>query len=118
VAARQQPGPASSSTSDDYWAGQAAWHQSLFGAGFFGMSWPTDIGGREAERLRVIVDDSCRPPVPARPSLAIVQGILEPATPTSAPLPPRNRERSGAVVPRLQWTGAGSDLAALRTRRP
>ena len=47
------PGLPASSTDDDYWAGQAAWHQSLYDAGFFGMSWPN--GHRRpgpAERLR------------------------------------------------------------------
>lgn len=34
-----------SSTSDDCWAGRA-WHQALYDAGFFGLSWPTGIGGR------------------------------------------------------------------------
>ena len=28
------PGLPASSTSDDYWAGQAAWHQALYDAGF------------------------------------------------------------------------------------
>ena len=51
---RQQPRPAARRRpSDDYWAGQAAWHQSLYDAGFFGLSWPTDIGGHgPAQRLR------------------------------------------------------------------
>ncbi len=47
------PGLPASSTDDDYWAGQAAWHQSLYDAGFFGMSWPQDDRRPgAAERLR------------------------------------------------------------------
>ena len=30
------PGLPTSSTDDDYWAGMAAWHQTLFAGGFFG----------------------------------------------------------------------------------
>jgi alkylation response protein AidB-like acyl-CoA dehydrogenase len=41
-----------SSTDDDYWAGMAAWHQALYDAGFFGMSWPRAIGGQASRRLR------------------------------------------------------------------
>ena len=40
------PGLGASSTSDEYWAAQAAWHQSLYDAGFFGMSFPTEVGGQ------------------------------------------------------------------------
>ena len=38
--ADNNPGLPASSTDDEYWRGQAAWHQSLYDAGFFGMSWP------------------------------------------------------------------------------
>src|SRR5205823_3920420 len=34
------PGLPASSTDDDYWRGQAAWHHALYDAGFFGLSWP------------------------------------------------------------------------------
>jgi alkylation response protein AidB-like acyl-CoA dehydrogenase len=43
--AANNPGLPASSTDDEYWAGQAAWHHSLYDAGFFGLSWPTEIGG-------------------------------------------------------------------------
>ena len=34
------------------------WHQSLYDAGFFGMSWPKDIGGQELPSVyEVILDD-------------------------------------------------------------
>jgi alkylation response protein AidB-like acyl-CoA dehydrogenase len=41
------PGLPASSTSDEYWAGQASWHRALFDAGFFGLSWPAGVGGQE-----------------------------------------------------------------------
>src|SRR5439155_26579090 len=45
-AQHNNPGLPPSSTDDAYWAGQAAWHQSLYAAGFFGVSWPVEIGGQ------------------------------------------------------------------------
>ena len=52
------PGLPASSTDDEYWAGQAAWHQSLYDAGFFGMSWPKEIGGQGLPSVYdVIVDE-------------------------------------------------------------
>ena len=78
------PDLGASSTSDDYWAGQAAWHQSLFDAGFFGMSWPTDIGGQGMPSVyEVIVDEELTAAgAPPRPSLGyLVVGILEHGSP-------------------------------------
>ena len=52
------PGLPPSSTADEYWAGQAAWHQSLYDSGFFGLSWPVEIGGRGLPSVYdVILDD-------------------------------------------------------------
>ncbi|HEX3705328.1 MAG TPA: acyl-CoA dehydrogenase family protein, partial [Mycobacteriales bacterium] len=68
-----------SSTSDDYWAGQAEWHRSLHAAGFFGLSWPKQIGGHDLPATyEVIVDDELAAAgAPPRPSLGyLVQGIL------------------------------------------
>ena len=74
------PGLPASSTDDDYWEGQAAWHQSLYDGGFFGVTWPTEIGGQGlASVYDVIVDEElARAGAPARPSLGyLVEGILE-----------------------------------------
>jgi alkylation response protein AidB-like acyl-CoA dehydrogenase len=114
------PGLPASSTSDAYWAGQAAWHQALYDAGFFGLSWPTDIGGRGLPSVYdVIVDDELAAAgAPPRPSLGyLVQGILEHG---SADV--RRRFLPGIVNGRDRWCqgfsepDAGSDLASLRTR--
>ena len=78
--ADHNPGLPASSTDDDYWRGQAAWHQSLFEAGFFGMTWPEEIGGQAlGSTFDVIVDDELAlAGTPPRPSLGyLVQGILE-----------------------------------------
>jgi alkylation response protein AidB-like acyl-CoA dehydrogenase len=109
-----------SSTSDDYWAGQAAWHQALYDAGFFGLSWPTDIGGHGLPTVyETIVDDElASASAPPRPSLGyLVQGILEHGSEDI-----RRRFLPGIVNGRDRWCqgfsepDAGSDLAALRTR--
>ena len=59
--AANNPGLPASSTSDDYWAGQAGWHRALYDAGFFGLSWPADIGGPSARGTVV-----CNPPYDQR----------------------------------------------------
>ena len=114
------PGLPASSTSDEYWAGQAAWHQSLFDAGFFGMSWPKDIGGQELPTVfDVILDEELAAAgAPPRPSLGyLVQGMLEHGNDDI-----RRRFLPGLVAGRERWCqgfsepDAGSDLASLRTR--
>jgi alkylation response protein AidB-like acyl-CoA dehydrogenase len=114
------PGLPASSTDDDYWAGQAAWHQALFDAGFFGLSWPKEIGGHGLPTVyEVIVDDELAAAgAPPRPSLGyLVQGILEHGRADF-----KQRFLPGIVNGRDRWCqgfsepDAGSDLAALRTR--
>jgi alkylation response protein AidB-like acyl-CoA dehydrogenase len=114
------PGLPASSTSDDYWAGQAAWHQALYDAGFFGLSWPVDIGGHALLSVYdVIVDEELAAAgAPPRPSLGyLVQGILAHGNEDV-----RARFLPGIVNGRDRWCqgfsepDAGSDLASLRTR--
>ena len=114
------PGLPASSTSDEYWAGQAPWHRALYDAGFFGLSWPKEIGGRELPAVYdVIVDEElARAGAPPRPSLGyLVQGILRHGGDDV-----RRRFLPGIVDGRERWCqgfsepDAGSDLASLRTR--
>jgi len=114
------PALGASSTSDDYWHGQAAWHHALYDAGFFGLSWPRDIGGQELPSVYdVILDDELAAAgAPPRPSLGyLVQGILEHGNDDI-----RRRFLPGIVNGRERWCqgfsepDAGSDLASLRTR--
>jgi alkylation response protein AidB-like acyl-CoA dehydrogenase len=118
--ADNDPGLPTSSTDDAYWAGQAAWHRALYDAGFFGLSWPTEIGGHGLPSVyEVIVDDELSAAgAPPRPSLGyLVQGIREHG----------NADVQGRFLPTLvngreRWCqgfsepDAGSDLASLRTR--
>ncbi|MGA2835526.1 MAG: acyl-CoA dehydrogenase family protein [Acidimicrobiales bacterium] len=114
------PGLPASSTDDEYWSGQAAWHRSLYDAGFFGVTWPVSIGGQGLPSVYdVIVDDELAAAgAPPRPSLGyLVEGILEHADEDV-----QARFLPGIVNGRDRWCqgfsepDAGSDLASLRTR--
>jgi len=114
------PGLPTSSTDDDYWAGMASWHQSLFDAGFFGMSWPTAFGGHGLPSVyeSIVDDELAASGAPPRPSLGyLVQGILEHGSDAI-----QARFLPGIVNGRERWCqgfsepDAGSDLASLRTR--
>ncbi|HUA95944.1 MAG TPA: acyl-CoA dehydrogenase family protein [Acidimicrobiales bacterium] len=118
--ADHNPGLPASSTEDDYWAGMAAWHCSLYDAGFFGMSWPEAVGGQGLPTVyEAIVDEELAVAgAPPRPSLGyLVQGILEHGNEDV-----RRRFLPGIVNGRDRWCqgfsepDAGSDLASLRTR--
>jgi alkylation response protein AidB-like acyl-CoA dehydrogenase len=114
------PGLPASSTDDAYWAGQAAWHQSLYEGGFFGTTWPKAIGGQDLPSVYdVIVDEELASAgCPPRPSLGyLVEGILEHGSDDI-----QQRFLPGIVSGRERWCqgfsepDAGSDLASLRTR--
>jgi alkylation response protein AidB-like acyl-CoA dehydrogenase len=114
------PGLPPSSTADEYWAGQAAWHQTLYDAGFFGLSWPTEVGGHGLPSVYdVILDEELiAAGAPPRPSVGyLVRGLLEHGS-TDV----RQRFLPRLVSGRDRWCqgfsepDAGSDLASLRTR--
>jgi alkylation response protein AidB-like acyl-CoA dehydrogenase len=114
------PGLPASSTDDEYWAGQAAWHRALYDAGFFAMSWPTEIGGQDLPTVYEVIADEelAAAGAPPRPSVGyLVKGILEHGSEAT-----RRRFLPGIVSGRERWCqgfsepDAGSDLAGLRTR--
>jgi alkylation response protein AidB-like acyl-CoA dehydrogenase len=114
------PGLPASSTSDDYWAGAAAWHRSLYDAGFFAMSWPKAIGGQDLPTVYEVIADEelAAAAAPPRPSLGyLVKGILEHGDEDL-----QRRFLPAIVNGRERWCqgfsepDAGSDLASLRTR--
>jgi alkylation response protein AidB-like acyl-CoA dehydrogenase len=109
-----------SSTDDEYWAGMAGWHQALFDGGFFGMSWPLEIGGQGLPPgYEAIVDEELAlASAPPRPGVGyLVQGVLRHGNDDV-----KRRFLPGIVSGRERWCqgfsepDAGSDLAALRTR--
>jgi alkylation response protein AidB-like acyl-CoA dehydrogenase len=114
------PGLPPSSTDDAYWAGQAAWHQSLYNAGFFGLSWPTDIGGHGLPSVydAILDEELAAAGTPPRPGLGyLVQGILEHGNDDI-----KRRFLPNLINGRDRWCqgfsepDAGSDLASLRTK--
>ena len=118
--AHNNPGLPPSSTADEYWAGQAAWHQTLYDAGFFGLSWPKSVGGQELPGVYdVILDEELiAAAAPPRPSVGyLVQGLLEHGSEEV-----QQRFLPGLVSGRDRWCqgfsepDAGSDLASLRTK--
>jgi len=118
--ASHTPGLPPSSTADEYWDGQAAWHQTLYDAGFFGLSWPKEVGGHGLPAVYdVILDEELiAAGAPPRPSVGyLVQGLLEHGNAAV-----QQRFLPGLVSGRDRWCqgfsepDAGSDLASLRTR--
>jgi alkylation response protein AidB-like acyl-CoA dehydrogenase len=118
--ADNNPGLPASSTDDAYWAGQAAWHQSLYNGGFFGLSWPEEVGGKGLPSVYdVILDEELAAAgAPPRPGLGyLVLGILRHGSTEI-----QQRFLPGLVNGRERWCqgfsepDAGSDLAALRSR--
>ena len=118
--ARHNPHLPASSTSDEYWAGQAAWHQSLYDGGFFGLSWSRDVGGQDLPAVYdVILDEELAAAgAPPRPSVGyLVQGIGHHGS-----VEIKRRFLPGIINGRDRWCqgfsepDAGSDLASLKTR--
>ena len=113
------PGLPASSTDDEYWAQQAAWHVSLYDAGFFGLSWPSRYGGHDLPPVYdVLLDEELAAAgAPPRPSLGyLVQGITVHGSEDI-----KDRFLPGIISGRDRWCqgfsepDAGSDLASLRT---
>jgi alkylation response protein AidB-like acyl-CoA dehydrogenase len=109
-----------SSTDDAYWRGQTAWHQALYDAGFFGLSWPVSVGGRGLPTVydAILDEELADAGAPPRPSLGyLVHGLLAHAGDDV-----QRRFLPGLVSGRDRWCqgfsepDAGSDLASLRTR--
>ncbi|MGE5696046.1 MAG: acyl-CoA dehydrogenase family protein [Candidatus Sericytochromatia bacterium] len=105
---------------DDYWARQGEWHQALYSAGFFGLSWPKEFGGHELPSVYdVIVDEElARAGAPPRPSLGyLVVGLTRHGSKEL-----QRKYLPGMINGTERWCqgfsepGAGSDLASLRTK--
>ncbi|MFF0094988.1 acyl-CoA dehydrogenase family protein [Streptomyces canus] len=110
--------PASGS-GEDYWSRQGDWHQALYAAGFFGLTWPRAYGGHELPPVYdVILDEElARAGARPRPSLGyLVQGLGRHGSEEL-----RRRFLPGMIDGTERWCqgfsepGAGSDLASLTT---
>ncbi|MBS9375113.1 acyl-CoA dehydrogenase family protein [Rhodococcus sp. B50] len=104
---------------DEYWARQGEWHQALYSAGFFGLSWPKKYGGQDLPPVYdVILDEELAiAGCPPRPSLGyLVVGLGHHASDELC-----ERFLPGMIDGTERWCqgfsepGAGSDLASLTT---
>ncbi|MQY25159.1 acyl-CoA dehydrogenase family protein [Nocardia aurantia] len=104
---------------DEYWAKQGEWHRALYEAGFFGLSWPKEVGGQDLPPVYdVILDEELAiAGAPPRPSLGyLVVGLGHHGSPEL-----QQRFLPGMINGTERWCqgfsepGAGSDLASLRT---
>ncbi|MBF4479861.1 MULTISPECIES: acyl-CoA dehydrogenase family protein [Rhodococcus] len=104
---------------DEYWARQGEWHQALYSAGFFGLSWPKKYGGQDLPPVYdVILDEELAVAgCPPRPSLGyLVVGLGHHASDELC-----ERFLPGMIDGTERWCqgfsepGAGSDLASLTT---
>ena len=104
---------------DEYWARQGEWHQALYAAGFFGVTWPREFGGQELPPVYdVILDEELAiAGAPPRPSLGyLVQGLGRHGSKEL-----QQRFLPGMINGTERWCqgfsepGAGSDLASLTT---
>jgi alkylation response protein AidB-like acyl-CoA dehydrogenase len=115
----EQAGIFPTSADDEYWARQGEWHQALYAAGFFGVSWPKEYGGQELPPVYdVIVDEELAVAgAPPRPSL----GYLVVGLGRHASTELQQRFLPGMIDGTQRWCqgfsepGAGSDLASLTT---
>jgi alkylation response protein AidB-like acyl-CoA dehydrogenase len=106
-------------TGDEYWTRYGEWHRALYGAGFFGLSWPAEYGGHELPPVYdVILDEELAlAGAPPRPSLGyLVTGLGQHGSEEL-----RRRFLPGMINGTERWCqgfsepGAGSDLASLTT---
>ncbi|BDB62614.1 acyl-CoA dehydrogenase family protein [Rhodococcus sp. RDE2] len=104
---------------DEYWARQGEWHQAIYSAGFFGLSWPKKYGGQDLPPVYdVILDEELAVAgCPPRPSLGyLVVGLGHHASDELC-----ERFLPGMIDGTERWCqgfsepGAGSDLASLTT---
>ncbi|WP_019927865.1 acyl-CoA dehydrogenase family protein [Nocardia sp. BMG111209] len=104
---------------DEYWAKQGEWHRALYEGGFFGLSWPKEVGGQDLPPVYdVILDEELAiAGAPPRPSLGyLVVGLGHHGSPEL-----QQRFLPGMINGTERWCqgfsepGAGSDLASLRT---
>ncbi len=108
-----------SKNDDDYWLLLGDWHRRLYDAGFFGLTWPAQYGGRALDPVyEVIVDEELAAAgAPPKPSL----GYLVEAISHHGSQAIKDRFLPGLINGQDRWCqgfsepDAGSDLAALRT---
>ncbi len=100
-----------------------AWHRRLYEAGYVGMGWPVEYGGRGASPLRqaIVADEMARARVPA-PINSLGIAFVGPTLIVHGTEAQRQRYLRRILTAEELWCqlysepDAGSDLASLRTR--
>ncbi|WP_233809912.1 acyl-CoA dehydrogenase family protein [Paraburkholderia sp. HP33-1] len=109
------------STIEEQRALRKSWHRSLYNAGYIGLSWPTEYGGRGLSPLydAILNDEVGRVDAPYLPA---VINFLGRAIFTYGTEEQKRTHLARMLSGEVQWCqgfsepGAGSDLASLRTR--
>jgi len=100
-----------------------AWHRSLYEAGYVGMGWPLEYGGRGATPMRqaIVADELARVNAPP-PINALGLAIVGPTIIVHGSEAQKGRYLQRILTAEELWCqlysepNAGSDLASLRTR--
>lgn len=115
------PGWQDAATIEEQRVRRKSWHQALYKAGYIGLSWPVEYGGRGLSPLyeAILNDEAGRadgPPLPAEIN------FLGRAIFTYGTEEQKRTHLADMLSGEVQWCqgfsepGAGSDLASLRTR--
>ncbi len=100
-----------------------AWHQKLYEAGYLGMGWPREYGGRDARPLQqaIVADEMARVNAPP-PINGLGISIVGPTIIVHGTEAQKRRYLKKILTAEELWCqlysepNAGSDLASLRTR--
>lgn len=123
LAANAPPTPHPVRGGDEWFAFQRGWHRRLYDAGYAGLSWPVEFGGRGATRAHQVIFEEEIGHAGA-PGLANHLGIhhVGPAIMVYGTPEQQQRFLGPMLTAEEIWCqgfsepGAGSDLASLRTR--
>jgi alkylation response protein AidB-like acyl-CoA dehydrogenase len=115
---RENPPPADLTTLEQ----KKAWHRRLYDAGFVGMGWPKEYGGRESRPMEqaIVSEELARAKVPG-PINGLGIGLLGPTLIVHGTEAQKQRYVRKILTAEEIWCqlysepNAGSDLAALRT---
>src|SRR3989441_2409543 len=100
-----------------------AWHRTMYDAGYVGMGWPTEYGGRGATPMQqaIAADEMARANAPA-PINGLGVGFIGPTIITHGTPEQKQRYLRKILTAEEMWCqlysepNSGSDLASLRTR--
>ena len=100
-----------------------AWHRTMYAAGYVGLGWPKEYGGRGASPMQqaIVVDEMARANAPA-PINGLGVGFIGPTIIVHGTPEQKQRYLKKILTAEEMWCqlysepNSGSDLASLRTR--